>query len=70
MSVKNVKGLAFAILNAKGYYDFYDKDGHKLEIPLSTIRITQTVDGHDKAVIIFPINVVHDEEEMNKIINK
>lgn len=70
MSVKNIRGISFAILNDKGYYDLYDSDGHKLKLPRSIIRITQSVDSLDKVVIIGPINVVHDEEEMKKIINK
>lgn len=70
MSVINLKKAAFAMLNEKGHYDLYDNTGEKIAMLVSAIRITQTVNDIDKAVIICPINVVRNKEEMNKIINQ
>lgn len=69
MSVHNVKGFAFAILNEGGYYDLYDATGEKLEMKVSTMRITMNAGEVDKIVIVAPVNVVRSKDEMNKIIN-
>lgn len=69
MSVRNIKGIAFAILNDKGFYDLYDGKGVFMDIPKSIIRITQTPNDVDKIVFVAPINVVKDKDEMNKILS-
>lgn len=70
MSVINMKGAAFAMLNERGHYDLYDASGQKLEMLVSTFRLTQNAGEVDKIVIICPVNVVRSKEEMNKIINR
>jgi hypothetical protein len=70
MSVRNLKGACFAILNEKGFYDLYDAAGEKLEMLVSTMRVTMNAGDTDKIVIIAPVNVVINKEEMQKIINK
>jgi hypothetical protein len=70
MSVINQKGLLFAILGDNGHYELYDATGKKLEMLVSTIRITQNAGDIDKIIIIAPVNIVRTKEEMNKILNK
>lgn len=69
MSAIPIKGALFAILNDKGYHDLYDSGGDKIGALVSTMRITQTANDIDKIVIIAPVNVVRNKDEMNKIIN-
>jgi hypothetical protein len=59
----------FAMLNEKGYYDLYDATGDKLGMLVSTMRITQKAGDVDKIVIIAPVNVVRNKEEMQNVIN-
>jgi hypothetical protein len=70
MSVLNTKGYAFAILNEKGYYDLYDATGEKLEMRVSTMRVTMNAGEVDKIVIIAPVNILRNKEEMQKVINQ
>lgn len=70
MSAIPIKGALFAILNENGYYDLYDSGGDKIGALVSTMRITQTANDIDKIVIIAPVNVVRNKDEMNKIINQ
>lgn len=67
MSVVNTKGFPFAILTEKGCYELFDSSGKKLDIPMFTIRITQSVDEVDKMVVIAPVNVVTKEQMQNLI---
>lgn len=69
MSYMTFKGGLFAILNEKGHYDLFDATGDKICMKASTMRVTQNAGEFDKIVIIAPVNVVRNKEEMNKIIN-
>lgn len=68
MSVQNIKGAIFAILNKQGYYDIFSPDGHRIDILMNTIRISQSASDVDKVVIIGPVNIVTDEKQMKEII--
>lgn len=69
MSTHNTKGMPYAILNEKGFYDLYDAKGIRVELPHYVIRITQSVTDLDKMVLICPINVVRNVDEMHKVLN-
>ena len=69
MSAINMKGAIFAILNNKGYYDLYDNTGEKLSMRVKTMRITQNAGEVDTLVLVCPVNVVGNKEEMQNLIN-
>lgn len=66
MSVHNHQGAPFAILNERGYYEIYDKNGNKIEMLATTIRITQRADSLDQIMIVGIVNVMTSKEEMQK----
>lgn len=70
MSVNNIKGFQFAILNPEGYFEFYTSEGAKINLKPGTIRISQSNKDFDRAEISFLVNVVRSVEEMQKIINE
>lgn len=69
MSECNIQGFPFVVLSEKGHYELFDKNGDQIDMPMSTIRITQTAGDIDKIVIIAPINVVT-KEQMQKLITE
>lgn len=66
MSVHNLQGAPFAILNEKGHYELFDKNGSKIEMLATTIRITQRADSLDQIMIVGVVNVMTSKEEMQK----
>ena len=70
MSYMNLQGAIFAMLNHKGYFDLYDATGQKLEMQVSTMRVTQNAGEFDKIVIIAPVNVVKTKEEIQNLLTK
>lgn len=70
MSAHNIKGMPFLILNDQGYYDLYDASGNKMGIPKIMIRVTQNVNDLDKMVIIAPVNVMKNEDEMKNLLTE
>ncbi len=66
MSVHNHQGVPFAILNERGYYELFDKNGNKIEMMATTIRITQRADSLDQILIVGIVNVMTSKEEMQK----
>lgn len=66
MSVHNLQYALFAILNEKGHYELFDKNGSKIEMLATTIRITQRADSLDQIMIVGIVNVMTSKEEMQK----
>lgn len=70
MIVHNLQGAPFAILNESGYYELFDKNGSKIEMLATTIRITQRADSLDQIMIVGIVNVMTSKEEMQKQISE
>lgn len=70
MSYMNMQGAMFAMLDDKGYFDLYDATGEKLEMQVNTMRVTQNAGEFDRIVIIAPVNIVQNKEEMQNQLAK
>jgi hypothetical protein len=69
MSIYNIKGFPFVVLNEEGFYELFDRNGNKIDLPARVIRITQTAGEIDKIVIVSHANIVT-KEQMQKLINE